>query len=104
MNKLSVKLLMLLTFLIAFLFALTAQAGEGIALTWKTKNGGWRACGPVQCLQTGYKTENEALSKVVGYYSATYSTKYGRCNMYKVTGVKSYDVSDAIIKRNAQCR
>jgi len=80
-------------------------AGEGTVLTWQNSAGFWFACGPVQCIQAGEKTEQKAMSYVLNenYHYASFVGGYYRCNRYSVSGLKSYDNSSEKVQRLAKC-
>ena len=95
----------LLSFVLAT-FSFSAIAADGLALTWKNKYGKWFACGPVQCTWTANETESEALEYVINdNRQSLYNTyqKYGRCNVYKVSNLESYDFSVKKVKKLAKC-
>ena len=52
-----------------------------LAFTWKNKHGWWFACGPVQCIDSGEKTEEEALGYVIK--NADFIGHSGRCLIYQ---------------------
>ncbi len=105
MNKMNLKFLIVLAYLVVFFPIQTAQADQGVALTWQNKAGYWFACGPIQCIYAGEKSEEKALNYVLSDYShsSAYKNKYGRCNQYIVSGVKSYEYSVSKVERLAKC-
>lgn len=52
---------------------------------WQSSNGLWRACGPVQCLVTGYDEAGEAFDLVAQDSASEYVLRgsIGRCRMYQ---------------------
>ena len=67
-----------------------------LVFTYKAKGfaGGWSACGPVQCLWAGEKSESAAIDYVT-HTSHGYLEKigtYGRCIVYQGDGkLETYD-------------
>lgn len=77
-----------------------------VALTWQNKAGKWFACGPVQCIQAGEETEQQALDFVVGKKSIVGRNRVYRCNQYALTSMAkdtAGDQSEAAIRRRAKC-
>ena len=79
---------------------------RGLVLTWKNKSGMWFACGPVQCIQVGEKTESKAMGYVYNErrHSIGRQRKEGRCNKYEVLeGQEKYDLSASRVLSRAKC-
>lgn len=92
--------------LLPLFFAFNVFAGESLALTWKNKYGKWFACGPVQCTGLAKDSESEALKYVyLDNKHDIYNTHqtYGRCKVYKVTNVDSYESSAEVVQRLSSC-
>lgn len=106
MNRLEMKSLIALMFLVILLPIASVYAEDGIALTWQNKAGYWFGCGPIQCTQVGYKTEKEILDLVVSDNAKSYSYKgrYGRCNKYTAYDIPSWARSAEKVKRLAKCK
>ncbi|ELH7496560.1 hypothetical protein LZU85_20465 [Vibrio sp. IRLE0018] len=96
------KLILILTLSIVSAGAL---AKDGLVLTWKTSNGNWKACGPVQCTSAQSKTEEEALDLVThDKHKPTYQhTRFGKCWVYSVINVESYENSSSKVKNKSDC-
>ena len=101
------KILMALVAMVAFVSLAEVRADQearGLVLTWQNKHGFWFACGPVQCIQAGEKTEEKAMDYVLqDHHSITYDYKFGRCKQYIVDGMKPWDASAEKVKRRAHC-
>ncbi|WP_176287957.1 ankyrin repeat domain-containing protein [Vibrio sp. JPW-9-11-11] len=79
---------------------------DGLALTWQNEYGKWFACGPVQCTAASNNSESAALDFVTNDDShSLYATgqKLGRCKIYKVSNIESYDSSAEEVKRKSKC-
>ena len=81
--------------------------------TYQNSKNYWFACGPIQCIQSGNRSEEAAADYVLNerhgsFNSATITDyNYGRCRVYIGSGIiKSYDHQPAwIIKRmKKKCR
>ena len=67
-----------------------------LAFTWQNKHGYWFACGPVQCLLTGYGSEEEAFGLVQHDRHGPFNHigTFGRCFVYQGEGtLESWDNS-----------
>ena len=93
-------------FILAIVISPYLHAEQGLALTWKNKYGKWFACGPVQCTWSSNETEEKALSYVVNErkhsIQRTYQ-KYGKCNVYLLDNVESYEFDSEKVKRLSKC-
>lgn len=80
-------------------------AKEGAVLTWQTSSGDWKACGPVQCLFTTQKTEEEAIDMVIykPRHKPLYHDSYGKCKRYTLSNIESYEFSSEKVHRNSKC-
>ena len=79
-----------------------------LMFTYQNKAGYWFGCGPTQCLQTGYRSEESAISKIDGYKKGEYSYlgSYGRCDVYQALDGKmsAGDISPARVVARMQKR
>lgn len=81
-----------------------AMANRGVVLTWQNQAGYWFACGPVQCIQAGEKSEDVAIDRVTqDHHDLSYHDRFGRCNKYIVMSLKSWDNSAEKVERLAKC-
>ena len=89
----------------AFLSSVSLADESGTVLTWKTKSGNWKACGPIQCLWSTWKTEQEAIDMVINKQIHIVEGKsyHGSCNRYSVSGVRSYDYSTSKVIGLSEC-
>lgn len=94
-------------FLSAFFAIGTVQADTTLAFTWSNDHGYWFACGPVQCIQVGEKTESAALDYVLSKTRHSASRDYhytGKCHKYIVSGkIDSSDYSASKVQALSHC-
>jgi hypothetical protein len=86
MRKLIMSIVVLLILAVAIaVSALTYDSSKVMAISWKSSNGGWFACGPVQCTSVSNDSEDEALGFVKGYKHGPwkYIGSYGKCDVYQ---------------------
>lgn len=83
----------------------TDSTSNGLVLTWQTSNGNWKACGPVQCTAAQSHTEEESIDFVTGdEHHPTYKQeRFGKCYIYSVENVKSYEKSSNEVKSDSDC-
>ncbi|WP_287605071.1 hypothetical protein [Thiothrix sp.] len=91
--------------LLALLPLSVSYADSGLVLTWKNKAGYWFACGPVQCLATGYDSEREAINLVHNdrRHDLRAIHDYRDCGRYVVSEIESYDFSSEKVERLSKC-
>lgn len=101
----NIKSMLIAGVTMACMSAAPAMAERGLVLTWQNSAGYWFACGPVQCIQGGEKTEKEAMDLVLQkHHSESYHDQFGKCTRYIVTaGMQSWDNSAEKVERLAKC-
>jgi len=62
---------------------------DAVVITWKTSSGKWRGCGPVQCVSTSYREQEDVIDYITSsrrHKNLKWVEDHGRCVIYMDSG------------------
>ncbi|MGB0497040.1 MAG: hypothetical protein ACPGID_01775 [Rubricella sp.] len=86
---------------------ITYNTGQPMLFVFRTQNGNWTGCGPVQCLWTNYGNKAEVFDLLTQdrHGRFDYIGNYGSCEVYQSPrGLESWDRQPDTIASDIQRR